>query len=105
MDDDLHRKDPERVRTGRLGGLTVSARGRTNTRPARQAWEARLRESFGIGADLDPSELERRERAALRVAMTRLANARWGNRKAGAEIQRPAPANGGDDGASTPEAA
>jgi hypothetical protein len=98
-------KDPARVRLGRLGALTVHARGRTNTVPAREAWEARLRESFGIGPDLEPNEIERRERAAMRVTMTRLAQARWGNRKAAAESQIPATATEDDDGPSLPDAA
>jgi hypothetical protein len=74
------RKDPERVRTGRLGALTVHARGRTNTLPARAAWEAGLAAEFGIGDDLDADERKRRMDAALRVRMARMARARWANR-------------------------
>jgi hypothetical protein len=85
-------KDPERVRTGRLGGLTVAARGRTNVGPARAAWEARVADEFGIGEELAPAEHKRRMDAALRVRMARLARVRWGNRKAGSESQSPDPA-------------
>lgn len=81
-------KDPERVRLGRLGALTVHARGRTNTRPAREAWEAALAAENGIGEDIDPAERDRRVRSALRARMTRLAMARW-NKKA-----RPVISNG-----------
>jgi hypothetical protein len=75
-------KNPERQRTGRLGALTVHARGRTNVGPARVAWEQALAAEFGIGPDLDPAERQRRLALAMRVKMTRLATARWGTRKA-----------------------
>lgn len=75
-------KDPERVRLGRIGALTVHARGRTNVRPAREAWEAALAAEFGIGPDIDEAERKRRLAAALRVRMSRLARARWGRKKA-----------------------
>lgn len=91
-------KDPERQRLGRLGALTVHARGRTNVGPAREAWERALAAEHGIGEDLDPAERERRVQSALRVRMTRLAMARWGNRKAGSESQIPDPAKEDDDG-------
>ena len=74
-------KDPERVRLGRLGALTVHARGRTNTGPAREAWEARVAAEFGIDESLEPAERDRRMDAAMRVRMTRLAAARWGKKK------------------------
>jgi hypothetical protein len=74
------RKDPERVRTGRLGALTVHARGRTNTGPARVAWEAALAAEFGITHDLDEDERRRRMAAAMRVRMVRLARQRWASR-------------------------
>lgn len=90
-------KDPERQRLGRLGALTVHARGRTNVGPARAAWEAQLAAEHGITQDLEPAERERRVQSALRLRMTRLAMARWGNRKAGSEIQRPDPAEDTDD--------
>lgn len=70
-------KDPERVRLGRLGALTVHARGKTNTRPAREAWEAALAAEHGIGEDVEPAERQRRIQSALRLRMTRLAMARW----------------------------
>jgi hypothetical protein len=89
---DQRTKDPDRVRLGRLGALTVHARGRTNVAPARAAWEADLAREFGISDDLDPDEHARRMRAALRVRMSRLARTRWGKKKAVAEVQRPATA-------------
>ena len=86
------------MRLGRLGALTVHARGRTNTAPARVAWEAALAAEYGIGPDLDPAERDSRLRAAMRVRMSRLASARWGKKKATAEGQEPAMASvhGGD---------
>ncbi len=78
-------KDPIRVRTGRLGALTVHARGRTNTGPARAAWEAQLAAEAGIGDDVTPEERARRMEHALRARMMRLADARWSkHRKAAA---------------------
>lgn len=75
-----------------MGALTVHASGRTNVAPAREAWERALAAEYGIGDDLEPAERQRRVQSALRLRMTRLAMARWGNRKAGSEIQRPDPA-------------
>jgi hypothetical protein len=97
-------KDPERQRTGRLGALTVHARGRTNVAPARIAWEASLAAEFGIGPDLDPAERDRRMRLAMRVRMSRLATARWSTRKAIPAIGTPGMATsteGTRDAAST----
>jgi hypothetical protein len=74
-------KDPERVRLGRLGALTVHARGRTNTAPARAAWEAAIAAEYGITDDLEPRERQRRLEAAMRVRMSRLARARWAAKK------------------------
>lgn len=90
-------KNPERVRLGRLGALTVDARGRTNVGPARAAWEAALAAEHGISDDLDPQERERRVRSALRARMTRLAMSRWGNKEAAsAMVPHPTPGpNGG----------
>lgn len=70
-------KDPERVRLGRLGGLTTAARGHHNTSPGREAWLRRLAEEFGITDDLEPAEKERRMAAALRLRMARIARSRW----------------------------
>jgi hypothetical protein len=75
-------KDPERVRLGRLGGLTCHAGGLTNVGPAREAWERRLAEEFGITDELDARTRQKRMDFALRVRMTELALRRWGNRKA-----------------------
>ena len=75
-------KDPERQRLGRLGALTVHARGRTNTGPARAAWEASIAAEAGITDDLSPAERTTRMDHALRARMTRLAMKRWGKRNA-----------------------
>ena len=85
-------KDPERVRLGRLGALTVHARGRTNTAPARAAWEAKLLAEIDPEGLLSGAERERRLGYAMRVRMTHLARARWSKKKAGAAIGTPAPA-------------
>lgn len=71
------KKDPVRVRTGRLGALSVHARGRTNTAPARAAWESRIAREAGIPDDLDALERERRLAFAVRERMIRLALKRW----------------------------
>lgn len=73
-------KDPERVRLGRLGALSVHARGRTNVGPARVVWEQGLADEFGIGPDVAAAKRERRMKAALRIRMTRMAMTRWSNR-------------------------
>lgn len=70
------RSPVEIARNGRLGALTVHARGRTNTAPARTAWEQALATECGIRQDLDPAEHARRMQAAMRVRMSRLATAR-----------------------------
>lgn len=77
-------KDPTRVRTGRLGALTVHAKGRTNTAPARAAWEASLAAEAGITDELPPEERARRMEHALRARMMRLSDARWGKHRKGA---------------------
>lgn len=78
--DETRQKDPERQRLGRLGALTVHARGRTNTGPARVAWEAALAQEFGISDDLTTADRQKRLDAALRVRMARLAMLRWSKR-------------------------
>ena len=65
-----HQKDPVRVRTGRLGALTVHASGKTNTGPARTAFMERFHHA------VDPDEREKRAGYALRKHMARLAMAR-----------------------------
>lgn len=70
-------KDPERVRLGRLGALTLHASGKTNTGPARAAWEARLAAEAGIAPDLPANERKRRMDYAIRARMLRLNEARW----------------------------
>jgi hypothetical protein len=72
-------KDPARVRTGRLGGLTTAARGHHNLGPAREAF---LRRFEPDDPALTPEEREKRRRAGLRLHMSRLASARWAARKA-----------------------
>lgn len=88
-------KNPERVRLGRLGALSVHARGRTNTAPARAAWEAKLAAEVDPEGTLAPAELERRLGYAMRERMTRLAMKRWAMKKAAPSIVR--------DGAAKPE--
>lgn len=75
-------KDPERVRLGRLGALVLHASGKTNTRPARAAWEAALASEFGIDDTLTPAEREKRLNHAMRARMARLARSRWAKKKA-----------------------
>lgn len=75
--DSPRRKNPERVRLGRLGALELHSRGLTNVGPARAAWEAKLRADAGIDDSLTPQEAKRRTELALRARMTRLAMARW----------------------------
>lgn len=87
-------KNPERVRLGRLGALTLHASGKTTTAAARAAWEASVAAEFGISDELDPRERDRRMGAAMRARMTRLSMARWANKKA-AEGQSPAAFDGG----------
>ena len=70
-------KDPERVRLGRLGALSVHARGKTNTLPAREAWEAKLADEVDPERTLSDIERQKRVEYALRVRMTRLAMKRW----------------------------
>lgn len=78
-----HVKDPERVRTGRLGALTVHSRGKTNTAPARAAWLAKIAAECDPTGELPPDELDRRVQYALRARMLRLNAARWKGRKPG----------------------
>jgi hypothetical protein len=85
--DAVRRKDPERVRLGRLGALTVHSRGRTNVGPARSAWEAKLAAEVDPDGTLDAAERERRIGYALRLRMTRLAMARWGKKKTSTKSQ------------------
>jgi hypothetical protein len=79
---EMRQKDPERQRLGRLGALTVHARGRTNTAPARAAWEQKLVAEVDPDGSLTPDERARRADYAMRIRMTRLAMARW-HKKAG----------------------
>jgi hypothetical protein len=82
-----HAKDPDRVRLGRLGALTVHAAGKTNTAPARAAWEAKILAEVDPDGTLTADERARRREFAMRLRMTRLAMARWShrNKKAVAE--------------------
>ena len=88
------------MRLGRLGGLSVAARGRTNVAPARAAWEHALAAEFGITDDLAPGDRHRRMQAAMRVRMSRLARIRWAA-KGRAPIVTPGSASdgGGNDDA------
>jgi hypothetical protein len=58
----------------------ADALGRSNTRPAREAWERALAAEFGITDAVPARERERRIRSALRIRMAGLARARWGSR-------------------------
>jgi hypothetical protein len=99
-------KDPERVRLGRLGALTVHARGRTNVGPARAAWEAKLAAEFGIvSGDLDSAVARRRMDAAMRIEMTRLARARWRKRKPVLVIETTEDGRGGGGRDANPDSA
>jgi hypothetical protein len=70
-------KDPERVMYGRLGALTVHARGRTNTVPASAAFMARFETEVDPEGVLLPAERARRAEYARRAHMTRLVLRRW----------------------------
>jgi hypothetical protein len=83
---DQRTKDPVRVATGRLGGLTTKARGAHVTGPARLAWEAKLAAEFGIPDDLPPAERRERLDAAQRVRMSRVARKRWSSTKKPARV-------------------
>jgi hypothetical protein len=69
-------KHAERVRLGRLGGLTAHALGRTNTGPARAAQAARMVAEVDPDGSLTADERARRVASALRVRMTRVSMAR-----------------------------
>lgn len=71
-------KDPERVRLGRLGALTLHAAGKGTTTAARAAWEAKLAAEAGITDETPADERERRMGYAIRARMIRLNEARWG---------------------------
>lgn len=69
-------KDPERVRTGRMGALACHARGRTNTVTAREAFLARFEREVDPDGLLEQDERKRRAEYALRLHMTRLSRSR-----------------------------
>lgn len=56
----------------RLGALTLHAQGKTNTRPARQAFFERFVREVDPDMVLPPAEREKRARLALRAHMIRL---------------------------------
>ncbi len=78
----------ERRLNGRIGALTVHAKGLTNTGPARAAFAARFYD--GIPEDLPQAERDRRAGFARRAYFTRLAlassRARSGRRLAPALV-------------------
>jgi hypothetical protein len=78
--DEPRRPDPIRQRTGRLGALAVHARGRTNTGPARRAWEEKLLAEVDPSGELSTEERQRRLTYLVRDRMTRMAMLRWSNR-------------------------
>jgi hypothetical protein len=60
---------------GRLGALSVHSRGRTNTLPARQAFNERFEREVDPTGSLDPKERARRAAHAKAAYFTRLAMA------------------------------
>jgi hypothetical protein len=66
-----------RQQAGRLGALTVLARGTTNTGPARAAMYRKFERQVDPEGLLDPDELEKRVEAARSEYYTRLALKRW----------------------------
>ncbi len=61
----------QRSLAGRIGALRMHAAGKTNTGPARRAFEARFYE--GIPEDLPPAERDRRADFARRAYFAELA--------------------------------
>jgi hypothetical protein len=86
---EVRQKDPERQRLGRLGALTVHARGRTNVGPARAAWLATIAAEVDPRGELPPEQLAKRMDYALRLRMTRLAMVRWGQKRAAGPTTKP----------------
>jgi hypothetical protein len=70
-------KDPKRVMTGRMGALSVHARGRTNTAPATAARWAKYEKAVDPDGTLDPATRRKRAEYARRLDMTRIALRRW----------------------------
>lgn len=63
----------ERVLQGRLGALAVHSRGRTNTAPARGAFNQRFLDEVDPDRVLPEAERERRAAFARRAHFTKLA--------------------------------
>lgn len=63
----------QRVLRSRLGAYAQQAQGRTNTGPARKAWEERFVDQVDPERKLSPEERARRAEAARRAYMTGLA--------------------------------
>lgn len=62
----------ERVLRARLAAHTLHARGLTNTKPAREAFEARFEHQVDPEGTLDPQERARRAEHAKRAYMAGL---------------------------------
>lgn len=60
---------------GRMGALSVHARGKTNTAPARAAFDARFEREVDPDGVLTPVERAKRANHARRLHFTRLAAA------------------------------
>lgn len=60
---------------GRLGALTIHAQGKTNTGPARAAFDARFEREVDPEGLLTPTERAKRADHARRLHFTRLAAA------------------------------
>ncbi len=72
-----------------MGALSVHTAGKTNTGPARAAWEAKLAAEVDPDGTLTPAELARRMKYALRLRMLRLAEARWAKRRGTTDARVP----------------
>lgn len=64
---------PEQRRLrAKVAALTMHALGRTNTGPARAAWERKFEAEVDPGGTLSPEERARRARLAMRAYMARI---------------------------------
>lgn len=63
----------QRSMRGRIGAFTVHARGLTNTKPAREAFNSRWDREVDPTGELDPVERSRRAHAARSAYFSRLA--------------------------------
>lgn len=63
----------QHVLYGRIGGYTTAAKGKTNTLPARQAFDARFEKEVDPEGVLSPPERAKRALAARKAHFARLA--------------------------------